>query len=85
MWGANKIKSPKNNVDSERGFVTPSLSSDRYSTMMLGSPPTNKKSAVIKTGAGKEKAFNVETEAKFINKNLTTLGRIFQILSNRKI
>jgi hypothetical protein len=31
------------------------------------------------------KNFSVETEAKFINKNLTTLGRIFAILSNRKL
>jgi len=31
------------------------------------------------------KVYDVETEAKFINKNLTTLGRIFAILSNRKL
>jgi len=30
------------------------------------------------------KLFDLETESKFINKNLTTLGRIFSILSNRK-
>ena len=28
------------------------------------------------------KVFDLETESKFINKNLTTLGRIFTILSN---
>ena len=28
---------------------------------------------------------SIETESKFINKNLTTLGRIFSILSNRKL
>jgi hypothetical protein len=33
----------------------------------------------------KEKIYDLETESKFINKNLTTLGRIFAILSNRKI
>ena len=31
------------------------------------------------------KRFDLETESKFINKNLTTLGRIFSILSNRKL
>lgn len=31
------------------------------------------------------KKFDLETESKFINKNLTTLGRIFSILSNRKL
>ena len=33
----------------------------------------------------KEKIYDLDTESKFINKNLTTLGRIFAILSNRKI
>jgi len=28
------------------------------------------------------KVYDLETESKFINKNLTTLGRIFTILSN---
>jgi len=32
-----------------------------------------------------EKLFDLETESKFINKNLTTLGRIFSIISNRKL
>ena len=78
MWGTNKVKTPKSNIDSERESFTPSISSDRYSTMMLQSPPTKKSSSNLnKAGAGKEKSFNVETEAKFINKNLTTLGRIF--------
>jgi hypothetical protein len=31
------------------------------------------------------KVFDLETESKFINKNLTTLGRVFGILSNRKL
>ena len=31
------------------------------------------------------KLYDVETEGKFINKNLTTLGRVFAILSNRKL
>ena len=31
------------------------------------------------------KVQSLETESKFINKNLTTLGRIFAILSNRKL
>lgn len=35
--------------------------------------------------SGNAKKFDLETESKFINKNLTTLGRIFSILSNRKL
>jgi len=31
------------------------------------------------------KKYDLETESRFINKNLTTLGRIFCILSNRKL
>jgi len=31
------------------------------------------------------KLYNLDTESKFINKNLTTVGRIFGILSNRKL
>jgi hypothetical protein len=85
MWGVNKILSPKSNIESERNLVTPSDSSDRFSTMMLGSPTNNKKSTNSKKTTGKEITHDVETEAKFINKNLTTLGRVFQILSNRKI
>ena len=33
----------------------------------------------------KVKSYDLETESKFINKNLTTLGRVFSILSNRKL
>ena len=31
------------------------------------------------------KIYDLDTESKFINKNLTTLGRIFAILSSRKL
>lgn len=36
-------------------------------------------------GPTPQKAYDLETESKFINKNLTTLGRVFAILSNRKL
>ena len=32
-----------------------------------------------------QKQYDVETEGRFINKNLTTLGRVFAILSKRKL
>lgn len=31
------------------------------------------------------KTYDLETESKFINKNLTTLGRVLAILANRKL
>ena len=65
-----------NQIDSERGFISPSNSSDRSSAMMFGSP-TNPKKLIKPQKVGKEKSYDVETEAKFINKNLITLGRIF--------
>jgi hypothetical protein len=56
-------------------------------------PSTNgalsKKMGSIHTSPGgittDHKMYDVETEGKFINKNLTTLGRVFAILSNRKL
>ena len=75
-WRINKAKSPMNQIDSERGLMSPSDSSDRSSAMMFGSP-TNPKKSIKPQKGGKEKTYDVETEAKFINKNLTTLGRIF--------
>jgi hypothetical protein len=39
---------------------------------------------INKLASGNQKIYDLETESTFINKNLTTLGRIFAILSSRK-
>ena len=50
----------------------------------MGNMKSSKKQVSFKND--KEiKEYDLETEGKHINKNLTTLGRIFAILSNRKL
>ena len=51
----------------------------------MASTSKSKRQVSFKNEKNEVKEYDLDTEGKFINKNLTTLGRIFAILSNRKL